>query len=216
VTSSIRPIRIPARARARRAACPPGPGCLVPVPPVALSLTWRAVIPTSLHLAAQSWAANMAAYGEDSSRSALTFIPPVTREMVSLPERSVTWTKVSLKLMVSGGSSGGFVPFRSTVPPRNVWRVTYCVRALRHARHCYAPRRSAPMLSIAASALPSANLRSQKPQLTKRKCEQRRRRSHPQRPGVRGKQPAPGGLELSWYRPKRQLLPLGSRDSSPF
>lgn len=35
---------------------------------------------------------------EDSSRSALTFIPPVTREMVSLPDRSVTWTKVSLKL----------------------------------------------------------------------------------------------------------------------
>jgi len=27
---------------------------------------------------------------EDSSRSALTFIPPVTREMVSFPERSVT------------------------------------------------------------------------------------------------------------------------------
>jgi hypothetical protein len=44
-----------------------------------------------------SWAANMAAYGEDSSRSALTFMPPVTREMVSRPERSVMWTKVSLK-----------------------------------------------------------------------------------------------------------------------
>jgi len=69
----------------------------------------------------------MAAYGEDSSRSALTFMPPVTRVMVSRPlesprmlayepflcmfvytgilppahgytyERSVTWTKVSLK-----------------------------------------------------------------------------------------------------------------------
>ena len=59
-------------------------------------------MPTSLHLAATSWAANMAAYGDDSSRSALTFIPPVTREMVSLPERSVTWTKVSLNLGVSG------------------------------------------------------------------------------------------------------------------
>ena len=35
---------------------------------------------------------------EDSSRSALTFIPPVTREIVSFPERSVTWTNVSLKL----------------------------------------------------------------------------------------------------------------------
>ena len=64
----------------------------------------------------------MAAYGEDSSRSALTFIPPVTRVIVSRPLespkmsaygitpyitvfypyymetnlRSVTWTKVSL------------------------------------------------------------------------------------------------------------------------
>jgi hypothetical protein len=36
---------------------------------------------------------------EVSSRSALTFIPPVTREMVSLPERSVMWTKVSLNLV---------------------------------------------------------------------------------------------------------------------
>ena len=43
-----------------------------------------------------TWAANMAAYGEDSSRSALTFMPPVTRTSVSLPDRSVTWTKVSL------------------------------------------------------------------------------------------------------------------------
>ena len=38
----------------------------------------------------------MAAYGDDSSRSALTFMPPVTRTSVSLPDRSVTWTKVSL------------------------------------------------------------------------------------------------------------------------
>lgn len=33
---------------------------------------------------------------EDSSRSALTFIPPVTREMVSFPSSEVMWTKVSL------------------------------------------------------------------------------------------------------------------------
>ena len=37
-----------------------------------------------------------AAYGDDSSRSALTFMPPVTRAMVSRPDRSVTWTNVSL------------------------------------------------------------------------------------------------------------------------
>lgn len=92
-------------------------------PPVALNLMCRAVIPSSLQRWATSWAANMAAYGEDSSLSAFTFIPPVTRQIVSLatnaavrqhaaitsesdvlvgtftylPDRSVTWTKVSLK-----------------------------------------------------------------------------------------------------------------------
>ena len=91
-----------------------GPG---EVPPVARILMCRAVIPSSLHRVATSWAANIAAYGELSSRSALTFIPPVlstvpytttkifsaqeedvpvTRTMVSFPDKSVTWTKVSL------------------------------------------------------------------------------------------------------------------------
>ena len=83
VTSSIRPMRIPARARARRALWAPGPGVFVPVPPVALSLMWRAVIPTSRQRAATSWAASMAAYGDDSSRSALTFIPPTHAYRVS-------------------------------------------------------------------------------------------------------------------------------------
>ena len=36
------------------------------------------------YLAATSWAANIAAYGEASSRSAFTFIPPVIRTIVSL------------------------------------------------------------------------------------------------------------------------------------
>merc|ERR1711962_1276446 len=94
VTSSIRPILIPERARARRADCAPGPGVLVRLPPVARNFTWRAVIPSSLARTATSWAANIAAYGDDSSRSALTFIPPVTRTIVSFPERSVTWMKV--------------------------------------------------------------------------------------------------------------------------
>ena len=53
-------------------------------PPVALSLMCSAVIPSSLQRWATSWAANMAAYGEDSSLSAFTFIPPVTRQIVSL------------------------------------------------------------------------------------------------------------------------------------
>merc|ERR1712029_1169790 len=49
------------------------------VPPVPRILTWRAVTPSSLHLAATSCAASIAAYRDDSSRSALTFMPPVTR-----------------------------------------------------------------------------------------------------------------------------------------
>ena len=76
VTSSIRPIFIPEQARALSADWAPGPGVLVLFPPVARSLMWRAVMPVSLHLWATSWAANMAAYGEDSSQSAFTFIPP--------------------------------------------------------------------------------------------------------------------------------------------
>merc|ERR1740117_861498 len=96
VTSSMRPIFMPARANARNALCAPGPGVLVLVPPVALNLTCKAVMPNSLQRAATSWAASMAAYGEDSSRSALTFMPPVTRTRVSRPEMSVTWTNVSL------------------------------------------------------------------------------------------------------------------------
>ena len=50
----------------------------------------NAVIPSSLHRAATSCAASIAAYGEDSSRSAFTFIPPVHRLRVSLPDKSVT------------------------------------------------------------------------------------------------------------------------------
>lgn len=44
----------------------------------------------TLHLAATSCAASMAAYGDASSRSAFTFMPPVTRDSVSRPDRSVT------------------------------------------------------------------------------------------------------------------------------
>jgi hypothetical protein len=95
----IRPIFMPDRASALNADCAPGPGVLVLFPPVARSLMWRAVIPSScknqngikhqqkktealanncstLHLWATSCDASIAAYGEDSSRSALTFMPP--------------------------------------------------------------------------------------------------------------------------------------------
>lgn len=54
VTSSMRPILMPARARARRADWAPGPGVLVREPPVARSLMWRALMPSSLQRAATS------------------------------------------------------------------------------------------------------------------------------------------------------------------
>lgn len=54
VTSSIRPILIEERARALKADWAPGPGVFVRLPPVALSLIWRAVIPKLLHFSATS------------------------------------------------------------------------------------------------------------------------------------------------------------------
>lgn len=47
VTSSMRPILSPERARARRACCAPGPGDLVLFPPVARILMCTAVMPSS-------------------------------------------------------------------------------------------------------------------------------------------------------------------------
>lgn len=54
VTSSIRPIFIEERARARSADCAPGPGVFVLFPPVARSLMCKAVIPSDLHFSATS------------------------------------------------------------------------------------------------------------------------------------------------------------------
>jgi len=42
----MRPIFIPARAKALNADWAPGPGVFVLLPPVALNLMWRAVIPS--------------------------------------------------------------------------------------------------------------------------------------------------------------------------
>ena len=98
VTSSILPILIPLRAIALSADWAPGPGALSPAPPLALNLMWTAVMLSCLSLLTTSMAACMAAYGDDSSRSALTFIPPVTLARVYLPVRSVTWMKVSFQV----------------------------------------------------------------------------------------------------------------------
>ena len=61
-------MRRPERARARSADCAPGPGVFERVPPVALSLMCRAVMPSSLQRTATSWAASIAAYGDDCKR----------------------------------------------------------------------------------------------------------------------------------------------------
>lgn len=55
VTSSMRPIFMDERAKARRADWAPGPGVLVLLPPVARSLICRAVMPSVLHFSATSW-----------------------------------------------------------------------------------------------------------------------------------------------------------------
>jgi len=71
------------------AAWAPGPGVLGPAPPGARTLMWMAVIPLSRAISAAAVDARMAAYGEDSIRSALTNMPPVVRAIVSAPEMSV-------------------------------------------------------------------------------------------------------------------------------
>jgi hypothetical protein len=96
VTSSMRSIRKPNLAKARIAACAPGPGVLGPLPPGARTLMCIAVIPLSLATSAAAVAARIAAYGEDSMRSALTNMPPVVRAIVSAPETSVMWISVLL------------------------------------------------------------------------------------------------------------------------
>ncbi len=85
----MRSMRKPALARALIAACAPGPGVLGPDPPGALTLMWMAVIPLSLAVSAAALAARIAAYGDDSSLSCFTNIPPDVRAMVSAPEISV-------------------------------------------------------------------------------------------------------------------------------
>ena len=85
----MRSMRNPNLANALMAACAPGPGVLGPAPPGARTLMWMAVIPLSRAISAAPVDARMAAYGEDSIRSALTNIPPVVRAMVSAPDISV-------------------------------------------------------------------------------------------------------------------------------
>src|SRR5918995_2025148 len=96
VTSSILPIRKPALAKALIAAWAPGPGILGPTPPTALTLIWRAFIPFVLAMSAAATADFIAAYGEDSYRSAVTCLPPELNEIVSAPLRSVICTRVLL------------------------------------------------------------------------------------------------------------------------
>ncbi len=92
----MRSMRKPNLASARIAACAPGPGVRGPDPPGARTLMCTAVIPLSLAASAAAVAARIAAYGDDSIRSALTNIPPVVRAMVSAPEISVICIRVLL------------------------------------------------------------------------------------------------------------------------
>ena len=89
VTSSMRSILNPNLANARIAACAPGPGVLGPEPPGARTLMWIAVTPLSRATSAAAVDARIAAYGDDSMRSALTNMPPLVRAMVSAPDISV-------------------------------------------------------------------------------------------------------------------------------
>jgi hypothetical protein len=67
-----------------------------PEPPGARTLMCIAVMPLSRATSAAPVAARMAAYGDDSMRSALTNMPPLVRAIVSAPDMSVMWIRVLL------------------------------------------------------------------------------------------------------------------------
>lgn len=89
-------MRNPALARARMAAWAPGPGVLASDPPGARTFMCMAVIPLSLAMEAAWAAARMAAYADDSRRSALTCMPPELLATVSAPDMSVKCITVLL------------------------------------------------------------------------------------------------------------------------
>src|SRR3989442_126072 len=86
----MRPIRRPARERARIAAWAPGPGDFDLLPPGARTRTWIEAMPFSFAASATRSAAFIAAYGDASSFAALTTIPPVAFVIVSEPVMSVS------------------------------------------------------------------------------------------------------------------------------
>src|SRR2546428_310443 len=86
----MRPIRRPARDRARIAAWAPGPGDFDLLPPGARTRTWIESIPFSFAASATRSAAFIAAYGDASSFAALTTMPPVAFVIVSEPVMSVS------------------------------------------------------------------------------------------------------------------------------
>src|SRR3989441_8127573 len=86
----MRPIRRPARERARIAAWAPGPGDFDLLPPGARTRTWIESMPFSFAASATRSAAFIAAYGDASSFAALTTIPPVAFVIVSEPVMSVS------------------------------------------------------------------------------------------------------------------------------
>src|SRR5208282_3656106 len=90
VTSSMLPIFIPLLARDLTTDCAPCPGILDPCPPGALILMFMFVTPFSIAVAATLYAACIAAYGDPSSWSALTTIPPLPVAIVSHPDKSVS------------------------------------------------------------------------------------------------------------------------------
>lgn len=177
VTSSIRPIFMSLRARARNADWAPGPGVFVLLPPVPLILMCKALIPTSckemyttttkktsllfkvnrpihqmylhtLQRSATSWAANIAAYGELSSLSALTFIPPVTREIVSRPEISVTCCNYGMKWV----NNLSVVPYQA-----GRWVLTTKV-SLNEAKIWATPNTNSPSLTFGPRRTTSSTL----------------------------------------------------------
>ena len=125
-------------------------------------------------------------------------MPPVTREMVSLPDKSVTWTKVSLNLVDQCWTLGSTVfpgchSHNVVFSPPPVIPTTWCPaqRALSWPQPLQSTAWSRPLSTSRWTPRIIAKL-------TRQRCEQRQRRAHPRQRWGRERQLPAEGHELSW------------------
>ena len=89
----------------------------------------------------------MAAYGEDSSRSALTFMPPVTRQIVSRPlesPRVLAYETIQFVFITKGGDLLALERFQGT-DQTDLRSVTWTKVSLKEAKIRATPKTFSPV-----------------------------------------------------------------------